>query len=421
VGLAVQVGDSAFDPFRFGRRIAYLIVLSFVLIWFGFNKFRPPVRGPSQVGEQEPDGELPIAAALDYAALHSRARRVLFAWWHREEPWTTVTIRKADGQISSTALGPDELGAVCAPLDPGQACLFDLRSGRALRFHQVGSVKLEPMTTSVSAEFASSFDITQGLCTFVRAAEVEGCLFFLDVPGLASDDLETAQQVAANLTSAFDRHSSRVAAQSAAEVRARQALARDLHDSVSQTLAGAAFQLETVLRSLRAGLDAEPALLTLKGALLSEQRHVRELIGELRTGTIRGRAVDAGASLVDLCRDLARQWGLDVPCTVPEQEVRCPAWLNHELRQIVREAVANSARHGNARQVGVGLATSGNRLLVSVDDDGRGLGLRGETVRPWSIEERAALLGGSVALTTGESGTRLEIQLPAPDGFNNQD
>ena len=86
------------------------------------------------------------------------------------------------------------------------------------------------------------------------------------------------------------------------------------------------------------------------------------------------------------------------------------------MRAGVREALANCARHAGAHAVVVQLAITGDELLLSVDDDGRGVS--GSTRRSGlaNLDERARRFGGGfrvVSPTTPEGrGTRLEWWVP---------
>ncbi len=76
-----------------------------------------------------------------------------------------------------------------------------------------------------------------------------------------------------------------MAAADSAEARSRIVLARDLHDSVVQFLAGAAFRLEAMKRSEASGRKLEPELNELKQLMMQEQGELRAFITALRSGT----------------------------------------------------------------------------------------------------------------------------------------
>jgi signal transduction histidine kinase len=86
--------------------------------------------------------------------------------------------------------------------------------------------------------------------------------------------------------------------------------------------------------------------------------------------------------------------------------------------RIVQEGLTNVTRHARAHSVVIGLRRQGTDLVLSVEDDGFGLG-PGDTEKRSShglvgIRERARLLGGSAAISNPRGGgCRLEVRLPA--------
>ena len=84
---------------------------------------------------------------------------------------------------------------------------------------------------------------------------------------------------------------------------------------------------------------------------------------------------------------------------------------------VVREALANTAKHANATHASVGLARSNGHLRISISDDGCGMG----AVSPASasggglanIRDRVAALRGTVRVSAAEpSGTTVSVDLP---------
>jgi signal transduction histidine kinase len=89
---------------------------------------------------------------------------------------------------------------------------------------------------------------------------------------------------------------------------------------------------------------------------------------------------------------------------------------------VVREALANTAKHANATHASVGLARSNGHLRISITDDGQGLG----SVSPASasggglanIRDRVAALRGTVRVTPADAsgaGTTVLVDLPVGD------
>ncbi|MEL0211892.1 MAG: ATP-binding protein, partial [Novosphingobium sp.] len=81
------------------------------------------------------------------------------------------------------------------------------------------------------------------------------------------------------------------------------------------------------------------------------------------------------------------------------------------IRQLVREAIANAARHGKCNKVLVRLEDEGHQLRLCIADDGIGFPPTRTPSRPRSISERVEALGGSFELHSNSRGARLEIAL----------
>jgi signal transduction histidine kinase len=203
-----------------------------------------------------------------------------------------------------------------------------------------------------------------------------------------------------------------------AQEEERRRIARELHDEVGQALTAIRVELDVAERTIEAaGGSAAPlaeAQRITDGALQTV-RNVTQLLHPSALDDL-GLSAVLEASL----RRLARQ---DIRGEL--RQVNVPPRLSREIElaayRIVQEGLTNVARHSQARWCLVRLTGLDGRLLVEVEDDGigfvedidrpivaRGLGLV-------SIRERAARLGGSFSIASGDrGGTRLVVTLPEP-------
>ena len=105
-----------------------------------------------------------------------------------------------------------------------------------------------------------------------------------------------------------------------------------------------------------------------------------------------------------------------------EPAQRLPTHIEVALFRIVQEALANVAKHSQARHVDVRLAHDERHMTITVTDDGRGfdvapaLGRAGpfESVGLLGMQERARLLGGRLEVLSHDGGgtvVRVEISL----------
>ena len=188
----------------------------------------------------------------------------------------------------------------------------------------------------------------------------------------------------------------------------RQRIERDLHDGAQQRLVSLAISLRMLGDSL--GDDAPKEV---RDELSAAEIELRGAIDELR-------ALAHGLDPVIL-----RESGLGPAVTALAE--RCPTPTSVELNLngrlarlveatayfVVAEGLANVTKHAQARHVTIRLLADGGRLLVEVEDDGRGgaqttlgSGLRG-------LADRVAAAGGRFDVTSlPGAGTRLVADLP---------
>jgi signal transduction histidine kinase len=253
----------------------------------------------------------------------------------------------------------------------------------------------------------------QGLCVTISADDFSGMLMLCDIKGLCLDDLARARELARDLRVVLNRVSSIGLSEAAASNRTRLSLARDVHDSVLQLLAAAGFRLEA-LRRATSNPRVQDGILQLQAEFVAEQDDLRAFIGNLR-GKAHPEDMDNG--LRELAKRLSARWSVDCRMAGAPRELFIPPRLGAHLNQLIREMVANSVRHGRATQVTITLRKEEDQLLLSVSDNGVGMQAalfragRSGDARPWSLDERVHELGGTMAITSRESGTVVTIGL----------
>lgn len=210
----------------------------------------------------------------------------------------------------------------------------------------------------------------------------------------------------------------------------RLRIAREIHDVVAHHMSLVNVQASTALHLLdkrAAGAQArngapEPtgldgtrtALEAIKGASKEALSELRSLVDVLRdTAEPAPRSpVDRLASLPTLVAR-ARSAGIATTLEVTGEQRSLPTQVDHAAFRIVQEAVTNVVRHAAAQRAAITLRYEADRLVVVVQDDGRGpAGLRaGNGIR--GMTERAAACGGTLELTPAAGGgTRIDAVLP---------
>jgi signal transduction histidine kinase len=202
-----------------------------------------------------------------------------------------------------------------------------------------------------------------------------------------------ASEVAAARLAREDQE--RQAAQQLALERTR--VARELHDVVTHSLS------VVVVQAGALRLDAPPAqaerLAVIEGTARSALAEMRRLLGVLRGEPAADLSPQPGLDQLPALLAPLRATGLDVGVEVTGTARPLPPGLDLTAYRVAQEAVTNVLNHAAARAVTVALDWQGDRLVVTVGDDGvpadpsggreGGRGLLG-------LAERVALYGGSL-------------------------
>jgi signal transduction histidine kinase len=270
------------------------------------------------------------------------------------------------------------------------------------------------VSVPVGPELASLYGLDEGLAIPIETEDHQGVIFAQGVPGLCVDDLDTAERIGADISAAMQRESLLHMSEEAAATRTRLSLARDLHDSVAQLLAGTSFRLEAIRQAAKTGRDISADISALQAELAQEQTDLRHLIGQLRgEGGVSGR-VDPGPALSALAARLSRQWSVTCSVASTPSLTVIPVGIEHDLHQLIREGVANAVRHGRADSIDLFLGGHGRSIELQIADSGSGFpDCAGERVdSPRSLSERVNALGGQLSVESSAAGSRIKITLP---------
>jgi signal transduction histidine kinase len=204
--------------------------------------------------------------------------------------------------------------------------------------------------------------------------------------------------------------------------RERTRLARELHDTLAHSLSAVAVQLEAV-RSLWQ-VDPPQARRMLDEADEIVRRgltEARRALQALRASPLQECGLIL--ALEDLAETAAERCGASLELHLPGQiDGSLSPAVEQGVYRIAQEALENIVRHAEARALVVRLEQKDHRLVLIVQDDGRGmagdgrassgagaedrLGIRG-------MEERASMIGGRLQISTEEKrGTTVHLTVP---------
>ncbi|MGI8932273.1 MAG: sensor histidine kinase [Sphingomicrobium sp.] len=405
-GLVVVTSDEVFELQRFVVRTGHLVILSLIMIWFGINQWeaRSTSRDEDLLGYASLD-EPPLEIGLRAAMNEVRACAGSFVWL---ENGRATGLAMRDGTLAVVNI---QDSAVVGPL-ASRPFLYDLPTNRALRRDVERNLCAFAPGDAIRAEAALALALRDGIAIPVHSDTGEGVLFLDDVPDLSTDHIDLGEQIATDIAAHFQRHALLEAAEEAAEARSRLTLARDLHDSVVQFLAGAAFRLEAMKRSESSGRDIKPELNELKQLMLLEQGELRTFITALRGGPLVALS-DLASDLKTLADRLSRQWDILCDFSARPADLMIPTRLHQDAHQLVREAVANAVRHAGANSVSIALSAAPHEMRLEFTNDGARYPRTDEGLEmPQSLCERVDQAGGALEISRGMGVTKVSISLP---------
>ena len=201
----------------------------------------------------------------------------------------------------------------------------------------------------------------------------------------------------------------------------RSVIARELHDSLAQSLSYLKIQvarLDAGLRDQATSATTTSAVTELREGLNTAYGHLRELLTTFRLKMNEpGLAAALHAAAEEYRR---RSEGTDIRIERLDTGLNLDSNAKIHVLHIAREALANVVNHARAAHAWVHLCGSEDGwVTLSVDDDGIGIADRQERPHHYGIRimtERANSLGGTLNVSRREpKGTHLEVRFPARD------
>lgn len=199
----------------------------------------------------------------------------------------------------------------------------------------------------------------------------------------------------------------------------RNRVAREIHDTLSQSLGAISVQLE--LARVHANEISAPvrnylgAALGLARGALAE---ARDSIWNMRSQVL--EKCDLGEALEGILKRMTEGTGVTPKLQVEGERRRLPPIVENNLLRIGQEAITNASKHAKPTRIDVALAFDGRTVRLAVEDNGVGF-TQGAKPREdrrrfglVGIKERAELLGGTVEIQSAPGqGTRIVVAVSA--------
>jgi signal transduction histidine kinase len=209
---------------------------------------------------------------------------------------------------------------------------------------------------------------------------------------------------------------------SGAVLEERNRIARELHDTLEQELAGITMQLDLAVDCFQqAPRVAEQALETARDMSRHSMVEARRSVWDLRCQLLEDG--DLVSALTQIVEPLVPRDRVQVEAKFEGSPVRLPRPVEMNLLRIGQEAVANAVKHGQARQISIELRYASEWVRLTVSDDGQGFAA--DQPSPTGhfglldMHERAQSMGSRLMVESESGrGTRVSVQVPARSNSN---
>jgi signal transduction histidine kinase len=193
----------------------------------------------------------------------------------------------------------------------------------------------------------------------------------------------------------------------------RSRIARDLHDSIGQSLAYLAFELDRVVKQQEKGEDLGASLDGLRNDLRGVIGEVRDTLYDLRTDVADAKGM---AEVMDEYLGRVRDRTSLTIETEIERTERLPILQEREMWRIAQEALTNIERHADANRVSIRWRCAGETAVLEITDDGQGFPMgragRLDSYGILGMRERASSMGATLDIESAEGeGTRVTCEL----------
>lgn len=242
-------------------------------------------------------------------------------------------------------------------------------------------------------------------------------LFYRAPTALAEEERDLLDALASHLAGSMEGLRAGALEREAAVAEERGLLARELHDSIAQSLAFLKIQLQLLRDALerRDAAAVQRAIAEVETGLRESTNDVRELLVHFRTRT---NSEDIEPALRTTLQKFEHQTGLKAHLRVEGHGLPLAPDVQVQVLHVVQEALSNVRKHAGAREVQVAVQRA-PQWRFEVRDDGRGFdpagGAPDEThVGLRIMRERAARIGAQVAIEAEPgAGTCVVLTVPS--------
>jgi len=202
--------------------------------------------------------------------------------------------------------------------------------------------------------------------------------------------------------------------------REKADMAREMHDTIGQALAGIKIELSLLRKKMTSpdGVDSDDVRTRLDeiGTSLDETIvSVKAISTELRPGVL--DKFGLAAAIEWQCEEFSRRLGTKCSYQIPKEELSLSTEASTALFRILQEALTNVVKHAEANSVRVRLTVDASKVSLEIADDGKGI-TQEQIKAPTSLgllgmRERVEFLKGSFSISgLHGKGTTVKVAFP---------
>ena len=240
-----------------------------------------------------------------------------------------------------------------------------------------------------------------------------GIYCFHDQREFSPDELALLKGLADQATQAIDNAQLRNQAEQAAVAEERSRLARDLHDSVTQSLYSQMLYSEAASRQLATGdvKEVSQHLRILRQTAHQALQEMRLLVFELRPPVLDEEGLVAA---IDTRLEAVEGRSGQHTELIADGDLHLSPEMESNLYRIVQEALNNVLKHADAHKVIVSLTQNGNIVTLEIIDDGSGFDVSSsQSLASFGLKgmrERVSQMGGVIEVhSKPNEGTRVKV------------
>lgn len=209
----------------------------------------------------------------------------------------------------------------------------------------------------------------------------------------------------------------------------RRHIARELHDTVGQTLAAIKMSIALIGQSIKNRPELQPLIDDLNALTDAALQEVRTTSYLLHPPLLDEAGIASATRW--FVEGFARRSGIEVKCNIPERMERPPREYELVLFRVLQESLTNVHRHSGASAAKISLQRAGGDLQLEIEDNGKGISEERLRLLDTSaahtgvgiagMRERVRELGGLMEVHSAGRGTTVRVALPVAGRMDSED